>query len=942
MNLNEKDISQPLIINNNNNIIKEEKEKAKEEELINNNYIKIDPKIQFKKDNSEIKNISEVLLKYFTKSKNNSSNEGDTNSNLKTTTKIKNNMSDNNISLDNINSITLIRNFIEKTVIQKNASGFFDLCKKISFQYFKKHNNKNEAKNKIEDCVNYLLQNKLSFEYFSLFELNKEMLHSLGYILMNSYYNFHDFKINDSQALKNNIKKVSKEQSVLIDFYQFCAEKKITPDEYKKTHFWEKHAQNYYLPGVFIFLLNSLTQIKIMNINLDNNIDEEDNDISNEDIEFLFMIIFNIKYIFKNVSNIKFNLIFTKFQYYIFSKFFVEYKDELSKIDGDVKKNYLKLDYIYEKKWDFQTKFLLNERRKFLNNKHLEKINKNNEKKNNNNIGNNNSIRINEGKQNSFNNPDVIDKNINILNSCSNYLHFILLLIYSMNQFNNLLELNLIINDSYYPELYQFLKRDIVFKEKEKEKENNYSNNMIFKDFNIADIIFDKFSTLTILKLEINSLDYVFFKKILEKIYHNSLLIKLKISLFSSDVTYLQQSLYRLYNPLKNQELSFKFKGHLWRDNSIQKILDKLLDNFCINLQMLFNLIRYHKKLQVIGFNFDIPSIIENNQKYMMIIIKFILNILLYIVQKDNIIQKCTILAPKIKFNNNIFPLINKILRDFDFNESNDININQNNEQKNNINRNDSLILKELSFQVQMYQLINIKYIISESLKILNIGDCDIITFKELVKHLISYKFCIKSNLSKLSISLIKSFRVFNDEIYNLLYQIFNIKIKQLSELNIYSNIIIKTEKEYYYLLKIFHNNWIYLCTLTLNESSKNIYESKQCIIEKKKIKYLVSECLENDLLTPENRILKKKIIEKGKDKDKIIEKNDEAFWFLKYIFKIRYSCDNVGNNTKKNKSEVGDSLSKFLSNNILSYLHFTENIELKHNIEVNNNNVKD
>ena len=158
---------------------------------------------------------------------------------------------------------------------------------------------------------------------------------------------------------------------------------------------------------------------------------------------------------------------------------------------------------------------------------------------------------------------------------------------------------------------------------------------------------------------------------------------------------------------------------------------------------------------------------------------------------------------------------------------------------------------------------------------------------------------------------------------YNLLFKIFNIKIKQLKELNIDSNIIINHIKEYLYLLNIFNNNWISSCTLTLNKKSKEIYELKQCIDEKNKLKYLVPDCLENQLFTPEDCILRKKI-----NKEQIINKNDDVFWYLKYMFKIRYSCiDN-------DKTIRNESLAKFLTNNILSYIHFQKNINIKHNLE--------
>ena len=167
---------------------------------------------------------------------------------------------------------------------------------------------------------------------------------------------------------------------------------------------------------------------------------------------------------------------------------------------------------------------------------------------------------------------------------------------------------------------------------------------------------------------------------------------------------------------------------------------------------------------------------------------------------------------------------------------------------------------------------------------------------------------------------MVKSLRILNKEIYGLLFTLFNIKIKQLKELSLFTNIVIKHIKEYLYLLNIFNNNWISFCTFTLNPKSENIYKMEQCKNDKNKIKYFVPNCLENELLSPQELVLKKKI-----DGEKNCNKNDDAFWYLKYMFKIKFFC------TDNNKNE---SLSKFLANNILSYIHFQKNIIIKHKLE--------
>ena len=495
------------------------------------------------------------------------------------------------------------------------------------------------------------------------------------------------------------------------------------------------------------------------------------------------------------------------------------------------------------------------------------------------------------------NNPDIIYKSFYVNNEISIYLKSILLLVNSIQFFNNICKLEIILNDSYIPEFYSFFENEVF------DQENKSINLPLLKEFNLIDIITSKFIRLTNLNIEINSLDSLTFRKILEGIYNNSSLVSLYISFFSSDITYLQQNIYRLF--ISNPSHDDILKKQKWREDSELKILDKFLDNFCINLQILFDLIRM-KDFQILGFNFNIPDIIMTKQKYLLVIIKFILNLLLHVTKRDAIFQKVTILAPKIKFDNEFYPFINKVLG----------NINPKSNNK---------IIRELNFQLQLYKIINIKNIISESLVILNIGDCDFYTFEELILNLTSYRFCINSSLSKLSISLIKSLYNFDIEIYNLLFKLFNIKISQLKEVNLYTNLIVKNEKIYIFLLNIFYYNWISLCTLTFNQISEKIILSQECESERKKIKYLIPGSLENELLSPEDKEIKKKIFN-----GQPFKKNDEVFWYLKYIFQIRYKCDEI-----KNKN-INKSLSKFLINKILRYLHFEKNIRIEHNLVKN------
>ena len=661
----------------------------------------------------------------------------------------------NNLFPEN-NSQKLMNIFAEKLFPKCVLEGF-SISKKICAQYFKKNN---ADKIKLEQCVNNIYNNKKDYLYKSLINFDLKTIQNLGYILMMSYYKFNDFKINDRKALKDNIKRIKKDSiNAMQDFFGYVNNKKYNPDQHKKTSFWDKHSQNYYLPGIFIFLMNTLQKIETVNINFEIN----NEIITNDDLDFLMIVIYNIQYLFTNVNKVKIDLIHKKLQCGIFSKYYGEYQKALEGVNGDLKKKFVKLDFIYDKKWDFQTEFLLEEYRNIYKNEYLnkkkqkdiEKLSQTqignltldlNETKNIKNTGRSrlseffHDIRSNlqqrfsvqpaetyfqkilknnmseieeetneENEQYSNNNPERVYSKIDINNDNSNIIKSLLLSINAINRFTNLCKLELIVNDSYTSLFSDFFENEIF------DQENKAANIPLLKDFHLLDIIYNKFMKLNSLNLEMNSLDSIFFKKILEAININSSILSLYISFFSSDISYFPQSLYKIYNP------QISLKNENWRENIEFKILDKLLLNFSTNLQVLFNLIRI-KRIQILGFCFDIPDIMENNQQYMIVIIKFILNILLYISQKDTIIQKVIILAPKIKMNNDFFPFINKVIG----------NINGNNNNK---------TIKEFSFQMQLYKIVNIKNIISDSLILLNIGNCDIYTFKELIKYLSSFKF---------------------------------------------------------------------------------------------------------------------------------------------------------------------------------------------------------
>ena len=298
--------------------------------------------------------------------------------------------------------------------------------------------------------------------------------------------------------------------------------------------------------------------------------------------------------------------------------------------------------------------------------------------------------------------------------------------------------------------------------------------------------------------------------------------------------------------------------------------------------------------------NFDLPNILINNINYQIPIIKFILNILFLIDnnenKRENKIKKLTILSPQTIFDNRSENDIENLFQD--------IRIYKNSKK-----------LEELNIQAQFYHFKYVNNIISTKLIILSIGDLDMFTFGELVNYLTSYKFSSESSLTNLNIKLLNKIIYFSAQIKLSMMKLFNIKIKGLIELKLFTNLIINNKVNYLYLIKILNNNWIPSYYITLNQKCQdNIYSNNRF---QRDIYFIVSPNIESKICEEYGLDLKKR------DKnDKTNDSVNEIFWILKYIFYVTYS------NYSLNFIEV-----KNIIFSILKYLYLISNIKLSHNI---------
>ena len=759
------------------------------------------------------------------------------------------------------------------------------------------------TKDIVEKYLNYFFSFRYELLYSTHFFLSKKTISYLGFILSYTYSKFNFYSIKTSKQFNSLAKKtVEKHEDALIDFYNSINDlgEEENTEKHKKMNFWKKNRTKYLVPPEINFLINRFVKIKTCEIELD----FQGTSIDEKDFNLISLFLLNINSLFVNLDHFKINFINQKFQYDIYTSFFHDLLSS-SKITKNIikKNNIINPELIYDKKWNFIDKFNVQEyrilRKKGLkeefNNKNLifdeynlfyinylqkeineeQMLNSTIEKRRTSkkeselkleNIEKNRIKRdftvIEKSKINLKN--IMKDKNnyMDIIKNNGNILNLLAILISSIGRLNHVKSLDIIMNESYNSE---FIINCI--------KLFDIDSDSIDSNLHILDLLYNRLKDLQQLNLEFNSLDQLTFYKMLNLIYKNQNLLTLNISFFSSDITYFLRPMLKIYNQIGDAENLIKYNNI----NIEETILNSILPFFLDNLSTLFVIIKKLKKIENLGINFDLPIIVSNQQSFIIPLIKFILNIIFLIDNKK--IKKLTILAPSIVLDERILPRINEFFSEIDINKG----------------END---LIELNLQIQLYKIIDIKNLISTKLIILSLGDFDLYTFKNLVKYLTSYKFSSESNLESLTIRLNKSITLFSTELKIILRQLFYIKISKLSVLNIYTNIIIKNEVNYKYLINILQDNWIGNYTITFNSISNETVDKFNNLSNN--LTYFVP----ND--------------------------EDKAFWYLKYIFNVKFM----------NPSMNFISIKKCI-NCILEYLYTKKEVIINHSLETKLNSEK-
>lgn len=741
---------------------------------------------------------------------------------------------------------------LEFKITTAYLNSLFPKCNLDPFQisqYISKNiysSNKKKINKEIENYLQLFETNNKNIKN-NLLSLDINNIRTIGYILCLSYHNFKSFNIDDMKKFKKEIDDIHKNKiNIFNDYLEFCKERKKIGKDYSINKFISKKKGKYLLPSELIFLVNYYNRINILEINYEN-LSFEPNEL------FLYCIsLINIPTIFPKINNIKINLINFNFQNDLYCRFFRMEKDLLRYSNKYIKAfNYSNEKYIFHKKWDFESNFYVQEK-----NLLFRKDNENNGKKFELNLINEN-IHINE----------LIIKYTELLKS-------FLVTFYTLSQFININKFELIINDSYSHEFQFFFKK-------------NFQAD-IHSNFHILNFIKSK-DTLKSLNIELNSIDYITTRKFFQLINKNKSLTELQISFFSSDVSYLQQTIYKIYSQFAKNKKENKV---YYIEEQETEMLNQINNNFQLNLSYLFDVILRKKKLSKLGLYFDIPSILLENQKYTIPILKFVINIIFLLDEDNSKINSLTLLSPNTILNKALFPSIDDYFEDLEIYEKNKS-------------------LHTLHIHLKMYKIINIKKIISQNLLILSIGDFDLISFKMIVYYLTSYNFSCNSNLKYLTIGLLKSITDYKGDIILLLKKLFSIKIQHIIELNIFTNIIIDSKEKYTELIEMLKYNWVSSSTIILNNLSEEIFSKNKMI--KNNINYLVPFFI-------------KDIISNNQKKDGI----NICYWYLMNILsnKLRGKVDK-----KNNKYDIGYMSNKMIYG-IFRYLCCERKMIISHQLK--------
>ena len=775
--------------------------------------------------------------------------------------------SDNKFKIMDNMHLALVNDHFQKTlgILEENAFGnFFQIffnkifpIKANSDLYFQnnflvvKFLSQNQIKEikDISESMNYML----NFDYKQEFFLSKEMIEHIGNILLFGFAKiknkFKLYLIKSYADFKEKIESIKFNQIDLLNEYynqEFFMQKKgknknlnIKKYLYFKEPFVDNEGkvlgkESKLLPNELILLLNKLQYIKTISFQVENIFNDINNNTSmnSEMIKYLIILI-NIQWLLPNILVVNFNLTNGNLSNALIDIMSLKFPLENKSLNFFEKKNYYNIYtipvYNYDN-FDLMTK----------------QINKNNKgiiffKEKNINLelddSGDDDFQNNENSNKKISRKEKINEIYNdYINKYNKIFDLIIITTYFIRILDKLHALNMKCPDTFCAE----------FRE-------GYKNIKNSNDINFLNLLIDV-KQLNILSIEFNSLDFSNFEKILGIINSNINLSSLKLIFFSCEKFYSLGGLYKLINDINDPELNLDLL-----DNNINlenNILNQFfLEKFQKNLEILSSLVKNRRKtLNELCLVLNIPSLLLNNDNYILSLIKFIINIFIFLFFEKNQIKIFKLISPLIKLDNRKTIFLNDFFGKIG---------------KNHLDNTHTLFL-----QLNLCRMNNIVNLIKPNLKNLSIGNLDNVTFSSFVDKYTNDEFISEGKLVNVKVILSEGIIEYNDEIKNNFVKLFRANPKNLMNFEIMTNIKINYE-QLHELINVIKKNYINKYIITFNHESKNVVDE---IIEKD-LPYVVNLNKENEqdlkLIT---KIIKGKIKENNEDKNKSFELRKKVF----------------------------------------------------------------
>jgi len=437
---------------------------------------------------------------------------------------------------------------------------------------------------------------------------------------------------------------------------------------------------------------------------------------------------------------------------------------------------------------------------------------------NNNNI--NNTIE-NDSNLIRFNN--INENYTNLLIKNENTFDVILCFFYLIKKIKYLKTLNITMPNGFIKENIELIK---------------IRNILEIESYDISNIdLFEYISTISSINsfnITFNCLEKKTFENVLFIIQNNYNLYEIKLDFFPNDAIN-SQNLIKISEEcgILNDLNLEKYQKNIIMNKRIEKILKgKLLELFEINLEKLFLLFQTKKNLEKLEIIIKLPNIFlskdKENEKYYLVIIKFIFNLIILLHEEKLNLKEFIIKLPFFNFDNRTYPVISEVFEK--------INLLRKNPQ-----------LKVLIFEIPIFKIYNIQNLISINLQNLQIGELDLETFNNFIQFYQSKEFLQNSQLRILNISLNKTMVKYKD-FKNSLFNFFSGKNPiYLTEITFKCYFRIK-RKNLYDLLKSTNGNKIqtynFIMKIDKLKKYKHIMEHKELYfkdneIEEKIISYL-------------------------------------------------------------------------------------------------------